>query len=416
MKKLWVHYEGWGERWPLGTLAENGRQLLFEYSPEALAQGLELSPHKLKLAPGTYGDFPDHLMRLPGLVCDSLPDGWGLLLMDKLCRQAGRDPATLSALDRLAFVGTRGMGALAFEPASPHTLPLQDWRLLQLAREAQALLQGRESDVLATLALMGGSPHGARPKVLVHFNSATGQVSTSPTPGAHPWLVKFPAQHEHREVCALEQLYAHLARACGLRMPDTAFFDLDPRLAAFGIARFDVEGGQRVPIHTLAGALHADFRLPGAVDALTFLRLTRRMTRSEPSVQEAFERCAFNVLFHNRDDHAKNVSFRLERDRAWALAPCYDLGFHAGPGGEHHMDVLGHGSQITQDLMLELAHKASLDKQWALNAMARLLAVWARFDDVLEGSGMGRHIRAASLKTVKAAIGTNAKLWRQSGA
>ena len=80
------------------------------------------------------------------------------------------------------------------------------------------------------------------------------------------------------------------------------------------------------------------------------------------------------------------------------------------------MDVLGHGSQITQDLMLELAHKASLDKQWALNAMARLLAVWARFDDVLEGSGMGRHIRAASLKTVKAAISANAKLWRQSGA
>ena len=110
MRRLSVHYCGWGEDWPLGTLAEDGHRLLFEYAPEALAQGLELSPLHLRLRAAAYGDFPEHQLRLPGLLADSLPDGWGLLLMDRLFRKQGlRHPG---ALDRLAFIGERAMGAL----------------------------------------------------------------------------------------------------------------------------------------------------------------------------------------------------------------------------------------------------------------------------------------------------------------
>ncbi|HAG79025.1 MAG TPA: type II toxin-antitoxin system HipA family toxin, partial [Pseudomonas sp.] len=110
MKLLTVHYCGWGEDWPLGRLADDGQSLLFEYSPEALSQGLELSPLHLKLRADAYGGFPIHLHRLPGLIADSLPDGWGLLLMDRLFRQHGlRHPGPL---DRLAFIGERAMGAL----------------------------------------------------------------------------------------------------------------------------------------------------------------------------------------------------------------------------------------------------------------------------------------------------------------
>ncbi len=331
MKKGLVFYAGWGERWLLGTLADNGAQLLFEYSPEALAQQLELSPHKLRLKGQAYGDFPAYLQRLPGLISDALPDDWGLLLMDKLFRKAGRKPATLSPLERLAFLGECTMGALVFEPAEPQTISTDEIKLLDLAREAQSLVQGEESQALRQLALLGGSPHGARPKVLVFYNPATHTVGTQPQDGAMPWLVKFQAQDEHREVCAIEYLYARLAKACQLNMPHTAHFDLGNKLAAFGAQRFDVQDGMRVPIHTVAGALHADFRIPGAVDYASFLRLTRLFTRNEQAVQQAFERCLFNVLFHNRDDHAKNFAFRLNRRRQWELAPCYDLTFNTGP-------------------------------------------------------------------------------------
>lgn len=116
MKKLFVYYNGWGEHWLLGTLADNGSELLFEYAPEALKQGLELSPRHLRLRGKAYRGFPEYLQRLPGLIADSLPDGWGMLVMDRLFRKNGMNPAALSSLDRLAFIGNR---ALASQISSP---------------------------------------------------------------------------------------------------------------------------------------------------------------------------------------------------------------------------------------------------------------------------------------------------------
>jgi serine/threonine-protein kinase HipA len=196
MQRLIVHYSGWGEDWPLGRLADDGSNLLFEYAPEALAQGLELSPLSLKLRAPAYGGFPAHLHRLPGLVADSLPDGWGLLLMDRLFRRQGvRHP---SPLDRLAFIGDRAMGALRFVPAREADADEPDWNLLVLAEESARALSGEAGAALRELAVTGGSPQGARPKALVQYEVATGQVSTLANAPGQPWLVKFPAQGEHR--------------------------------------------------------------------------------------------------------------------------------------------------------------------------------------------------------------------------
>lgn len=134
MKTLVVYYCGWGERWPLGTLAESGRTLLFEYSARALEQGLELSPRNLRLRREAYSGFASSQHRLPGLVADALPDGWGLLLMDRLFRREGREAAAVSALDRLAFIGERAIGALAFEPASRDSLAPEDVPARDFAR------------------------------------------------------------------------------------------------------------------------------------------------------------------------------------------------------------------------------------------------------------------------------------------
>jgi len=372
MKQLTVYYCGWDEDWPLGLLADDGATLLFEYTPEALAQGLELSPLHLKLRAPAYGDFPPCLHRLPGFVADGLPDGWGLLLMNRLFRQQGLPHP--GPLDRLAFIADRAMGALRFGPAVPLDTTSPDWNLLALAQESARALSAEANVALRELALTGGSPQGARPKALVQYDAATGRISTRDDAPGDPWLVKFPAQGEHKEVCAIEHLYAELARDCGLDVPTSAWFDLSPKLAAFGVARFDREHGMRVPVHSLAGLLHVDFRLPGSADYTMFLRATRLLTRDAREVDKAYARVVFNVLFHNRDDHPKNFAWRLGQDRRWRLAPAFDLTFSTGPMGQHHMDVCGEGRAVTRAHLLHLAAQGGVASKTADTIIDQMLA------------------------------------------
>jgi serine/threonine-protein kinase HipA len=403
MKQLQVFYEGWGERWPLGWLADNGQALLFEYSAEAQARGLELSPLHLPLRAEAYGDFPRHLFRLPGLIADALPDGWGLLLMDRLFRQMGREVAQISPLDRLAFIGSRAIGALTFEPADEAQLHTSDVALLALARDVRAVVSGQDGDLLRELALMGGSPHGARPKVLVNYAPQQGVMSTGALSDGAPWLVKFPAQTEHKEVCAIEALYAELASRCGLAMPQVQYFDLGEELSAFGIARFDRQGETRIPVHSLAGLLHANFRVPSSVDYVTFLRATRMLTRDEREVEKAFARAVFNILFHNRDDHCKNFAYVLQSDGDWKLAPGFDLTFNEGPAGEHQMDVCGYGKEISKSHLQLLAEKSDVSPSVVSDVLARHFAVADEFLAIASGYA----IRSETLNRIAQRIREN---------
>lgn len=384
MKQLNVIYAGWGERWQLGTLADTGRpgqSMLFEYSAEARREGLELSPLRLPLTqPGAFTGEP-FFLGLPGLIADALPDGWGMLLMDRAFSRAGRRPGEVSPLDRLAVIGERAMGALAFEPADPLAMNHEDISLLQLAREVELVASDMPTGApaeaaLRHLLLLGGSPQGARPKVLVNFDAASGKVGVGGTAtdgdGA-PWLIKFPAREEHRDACAIEELYARLARHAGLDMPESRFFDLAPRHAAFGVRRFDREDGLRVPLLSLSALLHVDHRLP-ALDYEMLLRATRRLTGDEREVHKAFERCVLNVLLHNRDDHSRNFAFRLDADRRWRLAPVFDLTFCEGPGGEHQTAVAGEGRAPARDHLLEVAQRGGIDAVAAQKIIDRLLA------------------------------------------
>ncbi len=404
MIKLLVRCVGWGQDWPLGTLADNGTALLFEYSATALTRGIEFSPLRLRLRVAAYGGFPGHQDRLPGLLADALPDGWGRLLMDRLWRKAGRDPTRLSPLDRLAFVGDRTIGAFAFEPPADVGVTPVDIELLTLARESRKVIADRESAALRALAVLGGSPQGARPKVLVQYDAATGVVSSDPTATGSPWLIKFQAADEHKEACAVEELYARMARACGLVVPVTHYFDLAPKLAAFGVARFDREGGCRVPVHTLAGALDADIRTP-ALDYATFLRAVRAITGDEREVRKGFEVATFNVLMHNRDDHARNLSFRMSREWRWQLAPSYDLSYSEGPGGEHQMSVLGEARDPGRRHLLALAQDAALDAVWACGVLDRMVAVAAE----LKRGAAELPIRRATVAAIVAAVERNRK-------
>ncbi|MEW6514930.1 MAG: type II toxin-antitoxin system HipA family toxin [Pseudomonadota bacterium] len=405
MKRLSVLYCGWGERWPLATLADDGTRLLFEYTDEALRQRLELSPRMLKLQSAAYGNFPDYLMRLPGLVADCLPDGWGLLLMDRTFRKLGMKQ--VSPLDRLAFIGDKAMGALAFEPANEDALPDGDVNLLEVAKSVRTVLDGKDVDVLRQLILLGGSPHGARPKALVHYDPATQVMRTHGDGAGDPWLVKFPAREEHKDACALEHAYATCAADCQLEMPATAYFDLGRQYAAFGIKRFDRQAGMRVPMHTLAGLLHADFRLP-SVDYTTFLRATRFLTRDEREVEKAYQRAVFNVVFNNRDDHTKNFAYCLDERRRWKLAPAYDLSFNTGPGGEHQMDVCGEGRSPGKADLMKLAVEAEVPREKAGAVIDRITAVAAS----LKARLADYPIRQVRQREVAAAVEANLARFR----
>ena len=401
MKIVHVLYQGWGENWPLGTLADDGQQLLFEYSPQALAEDLSLSPRYLPLQKQAIGHFPPHQWRLPGLFADSLPDGWGMLLMDKLFRKQGIRLEQFSPLDRLSFIGHRGMGALTYEPDTQGDVLADTVDLVALAQETVLVLQGADTETLQRLALLGGSPQGARPKVLVFYDPASARISTTPMHAGSGWLVKFQAMGEHKEVCAIEAFYAQLARACGLDVPDTHVFDLSAKQAALGIERFDLVQGQRVPIHSLAGFLHSDFRIPSAVDYTTFLRATRMLTRDEREVQKAFERAVFNVLFHNRDDHPKNLAFRMDAQRHWKLAPCFDLTYSQSPGGEHQMDVCGEGLNIQRSHLMQLAQNGGLDQRWALQRLDGMLDVVDQWRELVSGFDTRQRTAQAILQSVQ---------------
>jgi len=408
MKNLDVHFCGWGQDWLLGRLIQNGTQLLFEYSPEAVLRGIELSVWRLPLRLEAYGDFPGSQFHLPGLLADSLPDGWGWLLMDKCFMKRGCDPACLSPLDRLAFIGERAMGALAFRLADDLEPVKEDLSLLQLATAAKAVVAGHDVEALNALVKLGGAPQGARPKVLVRFDPHTRQVTTREDGLGTPWMVKFPARGEHPEVCAVEYVYSVAARACGILMPRTEHFSLGRAMSAFGVERFDrVDAGaglnaMRVPVHSFAGALHADFRLP-SLDYQTVLRATRFFTRDEVEVSRAFLRCVFNVVFHNRDDHAKNFALRMNERLAWQLSPAYDLVYSHGPRGHHQTSVMGEGLAPARSHLLALARAAQVPERLARDAMERVCDQAHRLPQHLDDAG----VRRATRTTIAAAVREN---------
>lgn len=400
--KLHVYYDGWGEHCLLGTLASDGKQTLFEYSSDAIAKGLELSPRYLPLSHQTYS-FPTQPLQLAGLFADSLPDGWGMLLMDRYFKKYhGREPYHIHPFERLAFLGEHTMGALSYLPTMEMDAPMTALNFFDLADAIVQVQQDQDTKVLAELALTGGSPQGARPKALVYYQPTTRQMSTQAFDETEPWLVKFPAQSEHLEVCAIEAAYLQMAKECGLDVPDFHFLSVNNTLNALVIKRFDRQGNIRIPMHSLAGALHANFRIPDCSYNI-FLRMTRFMTKSEAEVQKAFAQCVFNVCMHNRDDHTKNFSYLMNARGEWMLSPAYDLTFNTGLNGHHQMDIEGESLYPTRKHLLALAKNAGLSLRLCTQTIDDILAMTDQVGDILKQYP----IRSSTVETITTVIQEN---------
>lgn len=418
LEQVDVYYDGWGEHWLWGTLvsttAITGRpQIMFEYSNEAKRRGLELSSYTLPLA----GDalrrgFPAHQLGLPGPVYDALPDGWGMLLMDRLFRRRGLNVARIGPLDRLAFLGSNSMGAMSFEPVAPEGLASHGPVSLDvLAAEVQDVQKGEGGEFLQQLLLVGGSPQGARPKVLLYRDPQSAAFTTAVTPGFEAWLVKFPARDEHPEVCAIEMVYAECLRRCGIQTANTQYFSLPGGMAAFATKRFDRHDGLRVPMQSLAAFTGADFKSPGVLDYVNFLRATQLCTNDVREKRLAFERAVFNVAFNNRDDHPKNFAYVMSASGAWKLAPAYDVTFCEGPGGYHQMDVMGEALAINRESLLRLAKEAEVSEAIAGGIIDRVCDEAGRFASLAQRM-YPQAITQETLQTIEQRIDENVGLLR----
>lgn len=357
------------KRRKVGRLAIQDRRILFEYDPEFLASGLELSPFELPVRPGVILGEPVPFDGLFGVFNDSLPDGWGRLLLDRAVERIGILRGSLTPLDRLAYVGRHGMGALSYEPdlsegdGEPVVLKLD-----KLAAEAATVLAGEQGDVVDRLLKLNGASAGARPKIVAQVSADRKKIIHGPAalpPGYAHWMIKFPSQLDEADVGPIEYAYSLMARAAGVDMPETHLFGARKK-RYFGIKRFDRDQDRRIHMHSLSGLLHADHRAP-SLDYDAYLRATQLLTKDVTQVEKAFRLACFNVLAHNRDDHAKNFSYLLDDGAGqWSLAPAYDLIFSAGPGGEQSMMVMGEGRAPGIEHLSALAKKHGLKKGAAI--------------------------------------------------
>lgn len=393
VEQLAIFYQPVPERsLRVGRLARKGRELLFEYDPSFLGSRLELSPFHLRLGAGVFVGKPDIFGGLMGVFDDSLPDGWGRLLLDRRAAELGLAAGALTPLDRLAVVGSRSMGALVYEPEAPLADPTIV-KLAELAAEAAAVLRDADGADLERLIAVGGSPQGARPKVLVQLapDGAVHFGARDIRPGFTAWLVKFPARHDDRHIAALEHAYFLMAAAAGLDVPRTRILGATTRRPGyFAIERFDRDGPARIHAHTLGGLLHLPHGYP-ALDYADLLAATRQLTRNEAAVAEMFRRACFNVLAHNRDDHSRNFAFLMDERGGWRPSPAYDLVFSPGPGGEHTMLVAGEGRAPGRDHLASLAARLELHRADAIFDEVR--AAIARFRRFADQAGVPAKLR-----------------------
>lgn len=363
---LYVSLQFTAEKISVGRLAIRDKKIYFEYDNEFLVRGLAISPYKLPVRPGVQSFDNSLFGGLPGVFDDSLPDGWGRLILDRSLKAKGMNPELLSPLDRLAHVGNSGMGALVYEPI--HSEPVRETGPIDLnvlATHASKLLKGEASKVLDELVAISGSSAGARPKVMIGVNKKKTEIIH----GVHDleenyehWMVKFPNTTDGLDSGAVEYVYAQMAKDAGIDMEETYLFPAKNSPGYFGTKRFDRINNERIHLHTAAGLVHSDFRVP-SLDYRDLLGLTIALTRDLSQAEEIFRLAVFNVLGHNRDDHGKNFSYLMNKDGHWHLSPAYDLIYSAGPGGEQSTIIMGEGRNPGVEDLMKLAEFSRIPKK-----------------------------------------------------
>jgi serine/threonine-protein kinase HipA len=377
---------------------------IFEYEPDFLRSGIEVSPVMMPLGAGqfSFANLPRETFKgLPGLLADSLPDKFGNLLIDQWLASQGRTPQSFHPVERLCYLGSRAMGALEFQPAMMTDAPsmrLEIDALVALANDALDSRKGlrvsldRPPEALATILQVGTSAGGARAKAVIDWNPATGEIRSGQVPmadGFEPWLLKFDGVSGNRDkeladptgYGRIEYAYHLMARQAGIEMSDCHLLEENGR-AHFMTRRFDRDPG-KIHIQSLCALGHFDFNRAGAYSYEQAFQLARRLSLPHGEFAELFRRAVFNIVARNQDDHTKNLAFRMTRRGDWHLAPAFDLTFAYNPDGawthRHQMTLAGKREDFTRADLLAAALSADLKPRLAreiLQQVHEAVAAW----------------------------------------
>ncbi len=364
----------------VGVLAQTPDGCMaFEYADSWLAHGFSISPLSLPLEKRV---FVANLLPLDGafgVFDDSLPDGWGRLLVDRALAAHGIDPGGVGLVARLSLVGANGMGALEYEPDSSFTSSFGTLDYDELAEQCAKILSSQRSaavagdeaavaggtDAFDELFALGGSSGGARPKVLTQIDG-------------EDWVVKFPSSMDVPDIGAHEYAVSLLAGDCGVEMPQTRLLPSRRCAGYFAARRFDRIGkaSQTRKVHMVSagGLLECSHRVP-SLDYEQLMRLTLVVTSDARDVERLYRLMCFNVFIGNRDDHAKNFSFLFDGQTGrWTLSPAYDLTNNPGTYGERATTVGGKGRGIALDDLVAAGVKAGIGERHARQTAQRMRA------------------------------------------
>ena len=389
-----IEVRAWGKR--VGALARDPRleYYVFEYAPSWRKLGIELAPLQMPLSDTrptfTFPNLPEATFRrLPAMFADALPDDFGNALIDAWMAARGRTKAQVTTLDRLAYMGKRGMGALEFKPAlGSHRESAEPLEMKSLVEEARKAVEGDLSAdahakaALANIIRVGTSAGGARAKAVVAWNPETNQIRSGQfdmAPGFEPWLLKFDGVGKDFELGTggdygrTEFAYYKMATQTGIVMSACRLLEENDR-AHFMTRRFDrdVIDGKTVKHHTqtLCAMAHLDYKQRGTHAYSQLFMTISQLELGDDALQQAFLRMSFNVMSRNYDDHTKNFTFRRKQEEGWELAPAYDVTHAHNPRGEwtyqHLMSVNGKFDGITRADLLAEADRFGVPRAEAL--------------------------------------------------
>lgn len=335
----------------VGTLAEtNNRQIAFQYDTEWINNGFSISPFSLPLDNRVFLPKNMDFDGLFGVFSDSLPDGWGRLLVDRFLQSKGYSISNVTPLLRLGIVGSTGMGALEYLPELILNSQIEKTDFDLLAKECEKILQEQQSDDLDTLFALGGSSGGARPKVLITLDDES-------------WLVKFPSSYDTKKIGAEEYAYMKCAASCGIDVPEIKLFPSKKGSGYFGVKRFDRVNNEKVHMVTASGLLETTHRIPN-LDYCDLMKLTYLLTKDMKQAEELYRRMCFNVFAHNRDDHSKNFTYQyIENEKRWRISPVYDLTYSNSLNGEHATCINGNGKNPGIKELIEVGVLAGLSEK-----------------------------------------------------
>lgn len=386
---IWKHF--------VGAVAEaNDGQITFEYDPGFARAGLEISPLMLPLSKQGPLVFPE-LQRLeafaglPGVLADALPDRFGNAVIKKYFTDKGRPDDAMRPLQKLLYIGNRAMGALEFRPPlrverAPERESLE---ISALVEQARIVVEGRPDVAIPGIMRVGASAGGARPKALILWNRTANEIRSGfakPRPGDEHWIIKFDGVGEldapdpsPRPFNRIEYAYSRLARDAGIDVPETELLE-ERRCGHLMVKRFDRLGNRRLHLHSLGGLHHVDYNLPGQFSYEQFLRTILELKLGYPALEEGFRRAVFNVVAVNQDDHVKNISFLMDPDGVWRLAPAYDLTYARGAGFTriHQMTLNNKSDGFTRDDLLSLGRSMRIKRDGAdiIDRIVEVMGKW----------------------------------------